>query len=62
MISLNLINVVMVTDEISKPAPSTWPSINLQGKQIHMSGLDTAHWQFYNAPEEKFQDQRTLIQ
>ena len=37
-----------------KLAPSPQASTNLQGKKICMSGLDTAHWQFFNTPKENF--------
>ena len=45
-----------------KPEPSPQPSKNLQGKQIRMSGLDTAHWQFAIPPEDRLQDEWTPIQ
>ena len=59
---LNKINVLMMTGKIEKLALSPWPSSNLQGKKIRMSGLNTAYWQFSNTPEDKFQDQWTLSQ
>ena len=40
-----------------KPESSLQPTTNMQGKQIHMSGLDTAHWKFANTPKANFQDQ-----
>ena len=42
----------------SSPRPSTSP----QGKQIRMSGLDMSHWKSAITPNDKFQDQWTLIQ
>ena len=45
-----------------KLSSSPRPSTSLQGHKIRMSGLDMAHWQFSNTPEDKFQDQWTLIQ
>ena len=61
-IALNKINVLMEKYPIKKPAPLPQPSTNLQGKQICMYGLDTAHWWFEIIPEEKNQDQWMLIQ
>ena len=45
----------------TQPAPSPRPSTNLRGKQIRISGLCTTHRQFEITPEDKFQDQSTLI-
>ena len=42
-------------------ASSPWPSTNLQGKKIRISGWDTDHIQFYITPWDKFWDQWTLI-
>ena len=40
---------------------SPQPSTKLRGKQIRISGLDTAHRQFSNTPEENFQNKWMLI-
>ena len=45
----------------TQPAPSPWPSTNLRGKQICMSGLDTSRRKFAITPGNKFQDQWTPI-
>ena len=45
----------------TQPETSPQYSTNLQGNQIHMSGLDTAHRPFSNTPEDKFQDEWTMI-
>ena len=42
--------------------PLPRPSTNLWGKKIRMSSLDTSYCQFANTSEDKFYDQRTLIQ
>ena len=46
----------------TQTAPLPGPSTNLRGEQMLMSGLDTTHRQFSNTPEDKFQDQWTMIQ
>ena len=46
----------------TQPSPSPRPYKNLRGKQIHVSGLNTAYKQFFNTPEDTFQDKWTLIQ
>ena len=38
-----------------KTAPSPRPSTKVLGKQICMSGLNTAHWKYSNTTEDKFQ-------
>ena len=45
----------------TQSAPSTLPSTKLRWKKIHMYGLDMDYRQFTNTPEDKFQDQLTLI-
>ena len=55
------INQLMQTSLNTKMAPSPRPSTNLQGNQIHMYGLDTAHRKVSNRHEDKFQYQWTLI-
>ena len=57
---INQINQLKQTSLNNQAEPSPRPSTNLRGKQIRMSGLYTAHRQFYNAPEEKYQYQWTL--
>ena len=51
----------MQTSMNNQPAPSPQPYINLQGKQICMSGLDITYRQFYNTTKDKFQYQWALI-
>ena len=60
--ALKPINVLMTTGAIKNNSPYPWPSKTLGGEQIHMSRLDTAHWQFSITPEDKLQYQWTLIQ
>ena len=45
----------------TQPAPLPQPSTNMWGKQTRMSSLDMANRQFSNTPEDKFQDQLTLL-
>ena len=46
MIDLRIFNQFMMISVTAKPSPLTQPSTSLYGKQIHMSGLYTAHRQF----------------
>ena len=59
--SIKKINQLKQKSLNTQPAPSTKTSTSLWGKQICMSVLDTAHKKIHNTPEEKFQDQQTLI-
>ena len=54
MVALQPVNQLMINSTTTKQAPSSWPSTNLQGNKIRVSGLDTDHWQFANTPEDKF--------
>ena len=54
-------NQLKQTSLNTQPPPSSWPSTNLWGKKIRISGLDTAYRKFSNTPKDKFQDQWTLI-
>ena len=51
----------MQTSMNTQPSPSPQPSTNMQVTQIRMSGLYMANRKRFNAPEDKFQDQWTLI-
>ena len=57
VVALKSFNQLMTTSVMTQPAPVSWLSKNLQGKKIHMSGLDTAQRKFTIRPKEKFQDQ-----
>ena len=53
-------SITMVSTN-AQPEPYPQPSSNLWGKQICISGLDTAHRQFVITTKYKFQDQWMLI-
>ena len=57
MIDLHTVNKLMITGEITKPAPSPWPSTSLWWEQIRMAALFTAHRQFAITSEGMFQYQ-----
>ena len=54
MIFLLTVNQLMITSAITQLSTSPRPSLSLKGKQIHMSGLDMVHRQFYITPKYNY--------
>ena len=62
MIDTNPVNSFMTTISITRPLPFPRTYTNLWGEQGFMYGLNMDHKQLVNTLEEKYQDQRILIQ
>ena len=62
MIALKPTNVLITTGDITKNVTLVMTFHKPAGEEIRMYGLDTSLWKLSNTPEEKFQDQLTLIQ
>ena len=59
---INQNNILISTSINNQPSPSPWTSWITHGKKIRMSSLDMDHRKFDITPEEKYQDQWTMIQ